>query len=59
MDKQNIFADLPSDLTLEQFEPLVKTDAVLIERIISAAHVTPVGVDAYDQVAMGLFRVLM
>ncbi|MFT5789827.1 MAG: cupin 2 domain-containing protein [Shewanella sp.] len=43
MDKHNIFDNLPRDLTLEQFEPLLKTDTVLIERIISAAHVTPEG----------------
>ncbi|PKG56490.1 cupin domain-containing protein [Shewanella sp. GutDb-MelDb] len=48
MDKQHILDNLPSDLTLEQFEPLVKTDCVLIERIISAAHVTAEG-QWYDQ----------
>ncbi|MCL1049952.1 hypothetical protein L2755_09995 [Shewanella abyssi] len=49
MDKHNILDNLPSDLTLEQFEPLVKTDAVLIERIVSAADVTPEGVNGYVQ----------
>ncbi|MCG9754937.1 cupin domain-containing protein [Shewanella insulae] len=48
MDKQNIFASLPDDLTLEVFEPLVDTGAVLIERIVSKAHRTPEG-QWYDQ----------
>ncbi|QQX81053.1 cupin domain-containing protein [Shewanella sp. KX20019] len=49
MEKHHILDNLPNDLTLEQFEPLVKTDSVLIERIVSAAHVTPEG-EWYDQV---------
>ncbi|MCL1140105.1 cupin domain-containing protein [Shewanella pneumatophori] len=48
MQKQNIFTELPSDLSQEVFEPLIKTDKVLIERIVSKAHVTPVG-QWYDQ----------
>lgn len=48
MEKHHILDNIPSDLTLEQFQPLVKTDAVLIERIVSAAHVTPEG-EWYDQ----------
>ena len=48
MDKANIFDNLAKDLTEEQFEPLVNTDGVLVERIISKAHVTPAG-QWYDQ----------
>ncbi|GIU14324.1 cupin [Shewanella sp. c952] len=48
MDKANIFENLAKDLTEEQFEPLVNTDNVLVERIISKAHVTPAG-QWYDQ----------
>ncbi|ABV86090.1 cupin domain-containing protein [Shewanella pealeana] len=48
MEKHNIFKALPQDLSQEVFEPLVKTDNVLVERIISKAHVTPQG-EWYDQ----------
>ncbi|GIU43480.1 cupin [Shewanella sairae] len=48
MQKHNILSDLPDDLSQEVFEPIVKTDTVLIERIISKAHVTPKG-QWYDQ----------
>ena len=48
MDKANIFDNLPKDLIEEQFQPLVDTDNVLVERIISKAHVTPDG-EWYDQ----------
>ncbi|ACJ30931.1 hypothetical protein swp_4280 [Shewanella piezotolerans WP3] len=43
MDKANIFGNLAKDLTREQFEPIVNTDGVLVERITSKAHVTPAG----------------
>ncbi|WP_298769416.1 cupin domain-containing protein [uncultured Shewanella sp.] len=44
MKKINVF-DLPSslDLTKEVFQPLVENEHILIERIISKAHVTPEG----------------
>lgn len=48
MDKANIFGNLAKDLTREQFEPIVNTDGVLVERITSKAHVTPTG-QWYDQ----------
>ncbi|WP_028765755.1 cupin domain-containing protein [Shewanella fidelis] len=48
MQKNNLLTDLPVDLTLEVFEPLVKTEQLLIERIVSKAHVTPQG-QWYDQ----------
>ncbi|MCG9730125.1 cupin domain-containing protein [Shewanella sp. Isolate13] len=43
MEKHNIFEALPQDLTQEVFEPLVTGSNLLIERIISKAHVTPAG----------------
>ncbi|QQX81052.1 hypothetical protein JK628_04040 [Shewanella sp. KX20019] len=43
MEKHHILDNIPSDLTLEQFQPLVKTDAVLIEIIVLAAYVAPEG----------------
>ncbi|WP_299494236.1 cupin domain-containing protein [uncultured Shewanella sp.] len=49
MKKMNVFNLPPSlDLTEEVFQPLVKNDHILIERIISKAHVTPEG-QWYDQ----------
>ncbi|MCL1092340.1 cupin domain-containing protein [Shewanella kaireitica] len=48
MDKANILGNLAKDLTEEQFEVIVNTDSVLVERIISKAHVTPAG-QWYDQ----------
>lgn len=48
MQKNNLLTDLPVDLTQEVFEPLVKTEQLLIERIVSKAHVTPQG-QWYDQ----------
>ncbi|GIU23164.1 cupin domain-containing protein [Shewanella sp. MBTL60-007] len=48
MEKHNIFEALPQDLTQEVFEPLVTGSNLLIERIISKAHTTPVG-EWYDQ----------
>ncbi|GIU07121.1 MULTISPECIES: cupin domain-containing protein [unclassified Shewanella] len=48
MQKQNLFSTLPSDLIEEAFEPIVEQGELLIERIISKAHITPVG-EWYDQ----------
>ncbi|ACA85241.1 cupin domain-containing protein [Shewanella woodyi] len=48
MNKQNLFASLPADLTHEVFEQVGGSDTVLIERIVSKAHVTPKG-QWYDQ----------
>lgn len=49
MQKVNLF-NLPHslDLTEEVFQPLVTNERVLIERIISKAHITPEG-QWYDQ----------
>lgn len=43
MEKHNIYEALPQDLSQEVFEPLVTGSNILIERIISKAHVTPKG----------------
>ncbi|NRB23065.1 cupin domain-containing protein [Shewanella sp.] len=48
MEKRNIFDKIPSDLTLESFEQIGGNDKILIERIVSKAHVTPEG-QWYDQ----------
>jgi len=37
----NIFDNMPSDLTSEVFSDLLKTDAIKIERIISKGHKSP------------------
>ena len=37
----NIFANLPDNLTDELFEPLVDDDNIIIERIISKGHKSP------------------
>ena len=44
----NIFANIPEQLPEELFESLIKQDNVLIERIVSNGHVTPIG-EWYDQ----------
>ncbi len=44
----NLLADCPRHLSAELSEILVKTDAVRIERIVSAGHVSPDGF-WYDQ----------
>ena len=44
----NLFENLPSDLPEEAFDALLKTDAVLLERIVSTGHATPAG-EWYDQ----------
>ncbi|ABZ75390.1 Cupin 2 conserved barrel domain protein [Shewanella halifaxensis HAW-EB4] len=48
MQKHNILKALPQDLIEEAFEPLVEQGELLIERIISKAHITPLG-EWYDQ----------
>jgi len=42
-DIRNIQADLPTALTGEQFETLVRSDHVRIERIVSHGQATPAG----------------
>jgi cupin 2 domain-containing protein len=44
----NIFADIPEPLPEELFQCLLKRGGVLIERIVSKGHCTPVG-QYYDQ----------
>ena len=48
MNKNNVFALLPQDLSQEVFEQVGGNDKVLIERIVSKAHITPEG-QWYDQ----------
>ncbi|MFZ5767056.1 MAG: cupin domain-containing protein [Thermodesulfobacteriota bacterium] len=48
MKTENILADIPASLSEERFEELVRTDALLLERIISRGHATPPG-QWYDQ----------
>lgn len=48
MDSNNLFGNLPKDLTEELFEPLVQSPSVKIERIISNQHSSPEGF-WYDQ----------
>jgi cupin 2 domain-containing protein len=49
MDQCSNLFDLPSSLSNEErFEPLLKSDRVLIERIISTGQTTPAG-EWYDQ----------
>lgn len=48
MKTGHIFADMPTTLAEERFEELVRTDALLLERIISRGHATPPG-QWYDQ----------
>lgn len=45
---QNLFANLPAHSPTEVFEPLLKTDSVRIERIVSKGHSTPIS-QWYDQ----------
>jgi cupin 2 domain-containing protein len=42
-DIRNIHADLPTALTGEQFETLIRSDYVHIERIVSHGQATPEG----------------
>jgi cupin 2 domain-containing protein len=44
----NIFAEIPEQLPEELFDCILKQDNILIERIVSKGHVTPVG-QWYDQ----------
>ena len=48
MQKQNIFSNIPSDLSKELFEDILKTDCFKMERIISNEHSSPEGF-WYDQ----------
>ncbi len=41
LTKGNLLSALPTDLSVEQFEPLVVTPHVTIERIISHQHASP------------------
>lgn len=41
METKNIFRDLPGSLKEEAFEPLVESESVLIERIVSKGHKSP------------------
>jgi len=38
---ENIFANIPKELSAEVFENIVKNDAIHIERIISKGHTSP------------------
>ena len=44
----NIFTHIPEILIEECFEPIIKEDNLIVERIISKGHVTPLG-EWYDQ----------
>lgn len=46
--KQNIFECLPANNAGEVFEPLIETEGLKIERIVSQGHTTPEGT-WYDQ----------
>jgi len=48
MDTGNLFSNLPDHLPEEAFEPLLKTPAFWLERILSQGHSTPKG-EWYDQ----------
>ena len=48
MQKQNIFSNIPSDLSKELFKDILKTDCFKMERIISNEHSSPEGF-WYDQ----------
>jgi cupin 2 domain-containing protein len=43
MQKQNIFTNIPSKLSKELFEDILKTDNLRIERILSSEHSSPEG----------------
>ena len=45
----HIFADIPEQLPEELFECILKRENIVIERIVSKGHVTPVG-QWYDQI---------
>ena len=44
----NIFAQIPEQLPEELFECIIKQDNIVIERIVSNGHISPVG-QWYDQ----------
>ena len=44
----NIFAQIPEQLPEELFECILKQDNIVIERIVSNGHISPVG-QWYDQ----------
>ena len=44
----NLFANVTPGLAAERFEPLVETQSLRLERIVSAGHATPPG-EWYDQ----------
>ncbi|TWI74203.1 homogentisate 1,2-dioxygenase [Desulfobotulus alkaliphilus] len=46
--KQSLFANLPDKLEKEVFEPLVRHQGLVIERILSKGHASPEGF-WYDQ----------
>ncbi|MFH1215111.1 MAG: cupin domain-containing protein [Pseudomonadota bacterium] len=48
MKTKNIFSHIPEELQDESFESILKTDSLLLERIISRGHATPEG-RWYDQ----------
>ncbi|WP_076416254.1 cupin domain-containing protein [Shewanella sp. UCD-KL12] len=48
MEKGAFFGKIPTDLSEEVFEQIGGNDKILIERIVSKAHVTPAG-QWYDQ----------
>ncbi|WP_089723871.1 cupin domain-containing protein [Candidatus Thiosymbion oneisti] len=48
MEKRNIYAKIPADLSNEVFEVLVQSKKVKIERIVSKGHTSP-DTGWYDQ----------
>lgn len=44
----NLFENLPTDLSIEHFTDIIKTDTLRIERIISLGHTSP-EMGWYDQ----------
>ncbi|MEM9256717.1 MAG: cupin domain-containing protein [Pseudomonadota bacterium] len=41
MNKSNLLANLPEDLSQEHFEELLRGDGVRVERIVSLGHTSP------------------
>ena len=41
MEKENIYQNLPINLSDESFETIIKTENVLVERIVSLGHASP------------------
>ena len=48
MKRNNLFSQIPDSMDDETYEPLLKTDHIRLERIISAGQSTPHG-EWYDQ----------